>query len=130
VTWSSSVPAVATVDQTGKATAVSPGQTTIAAKVGSVSGPAQLEVTPVPVARVVISPNTLKIDVGETRQLTARTYDAAGNELTGRVVTWSSSATSIATVDAAGNVKAIKKGDATITATSEGKSDSITVTVK
>jgi uncharacterized protein YjdB len=47
--------------------------------------------------------------------------DAAGNVLTDRVVTWSSSNTGIATVDQSGVVRGVRRGTVTITATSEGK---------
>src|SRR5207249_4227688 len=55
--------------------------------------------------------------------------DANGNPLSGRVVTWSSNNTSVATVDAGGLVTAGAVGSATITATSEGKSGTAGITV-
>src|SRR5207247_1042694 len=67
--------------------------------------------------------------VSKTVQLTATPKDAAGNPLSGRVVTWATSATSVATVSATGLVTGVTVGTATITATSEGKSGTATVTV-
>src|SRR5205823_13076176 len=55
--------------------------------------------------------------------------DGNGSTLTGRTVTWSTSASGVATVSASGLVSAVAAGSATITATSEGKSGSATVTV-
>jgi hypothetical protein len=46
VTWSSSNPAVATIDNTGLATAISPGTVTITASSGGIEGSATLTVTP------------------------------------------------------------------------------------
>jgi hypothetical protein len=62
-------------------------------------------------------------------QLAATTKDSAGNVLTGRVVTWASSASGVATVSASGLVTGVAAGTATLTATSEGKSGTATVTV-
>lgn len=67
--------------------------------------------------------------VGQQGQLAASTYDAANNLLAGRVITWSTSDASRATVDANGFVSATAPGTVTITATSEGKSASTVITV-
>src|SRR6185312_4380164 len=61
--------------------------------------------------------------------LTAATFDANGNQLTGRSVSWTTGASSIATVATSGVVTAVAVGKATIYATSEGQSDSSVVTV-
>ena len=62
-------------------------------------------------------------------QLTATLYDSQGNVLTGRTVTWSSSSTSRATVDSTGKVLGIRDGNVNITASSGGKSATVTVKV-
>src|SRR5574338_1210443 len=84
---------------------------------------------PKPVASVSITPATATVIVGTTRQLAATLEDAAGNRLTGRAVTWTSSATSVATVDANGLVTAVTAGTANISAASEGKSAQAAITV-
>ncbi|MEO8575393.1 MAG: Ig-like domain-containing protein [Gemmatimonadales bacterium] len=81
-----------------------------------------------PVQTVVVSPSALPLVVGSTGTLTATTKDAAGNMLTGRAVTWSSSNNAIATVNG-GLVTAIGIGTATITAGSEGKNGTAAITV-
>jgi hypothetical protein len=83
----------------------------------------------VPVASVAVSPATATISVGGTQQLTAVTQDAAGNTLSGRLISWTSSAPAVATVSGAGLVTGQAVGSATITATSEGKSGTATVVV-
>jgi uncharacterized protein YjdB len=67
--------------------------------------------------------------VGATQTLTAITKDAGDNTLTGRVVTWTSSATAVATVSTAGVVTGVAAGTAVITAMSEGKSGTSTISV-
>ena len=84
---------------------------------------------PSPVATVTVSPSALTLIAGQSQQLTPTTRDQAGTQLVGRSVTWSTSATAVATVSADGMVAAVAAGSATITATSEGKSGSATVSV-
>jgi uncharacterized protein YjdB len=129
VTWSSSSPAVASVSAAGAITAVAAGQTIITAAAGIKSGQSTLTVIPVPVASVTVSPATANILVGATQQLTATTLDAGNATLTGRTVTWSSSDATKASVSSTGLVTAVTAGSATITASSEGKNGSSTITV-
>jgi hypothetical protein len=82
-----------------------------------------------PVSYIYLSfPGT--IQAGNTIQLPATTYGSNENLLTGRVVTWTSSNTAVATVSGTGLVTGVAPGSATITATSEGKNNSRTVTVQ
>jgi uncharacterized repeat protein (TIGR02543 family) len=131
VTWSSSNTAVATVNtSTGLVTGVAAGSATITATSEGKSGTATVTVGQVPVATVTVSPTSASILVGATQQFTATTKDAGGNVLTGRAVTWSSSNTGVATVNSStGLVTGVAAGSVTITATSEGKSGTATVTV-
>jgi hypothetical protein len=85
--------------------------------------------SPPPVASVDVTPSSLRLSVGQTGQLTATPRDAAGNPLSGRVVTWSTSHGGVATVNGSGLVTAQGVGTATVTATSEGQSGSAQVTV-
>ena len=129
VTWSSSNPAVATVNGTGQATGVAVGAVTITATSEGKSGTAALTVTTVPVASVTVSPATASVPAGQTMQLAATPKDANGNSLSGRTISWSSGSTAVATVSASGLVTGVAAGSATITATSEGQSGTATITV-
>ena len=80
----------------------------------------------VPVSSVSISGGDFELKEGASRKLSAT---VAPSNATDRAVSWKSSNTSVATVDASGTVKAVKAGPATITATAGGKSASVTVTV-
>ena len=97
--------------------------------VGLASDTANVLVTTIPVASVVVSPASVPLDVGETAQLTATAQDSNGATLSGRVITWSSGNTAVATVSSSGLVTARAAGSATVTATSEGKSGTAAVTV-
>ena len=131
VTWLSSALGVANVTSSGLVTAVAPGTVTIAATVDGITGTATVTVQPPPVAVVVVSPTsgTGTVAAGASAQFAASPRDAAGNVLTGRVVTWTSSNTAVATVTSSGRVTGTNPGTATITATSEGVSGTVTVTV-
>jgi uncharacterized protein YjdB len=135
VTWTTSSPAIATVGGSGQVVAVAPGTATITATVvtpgqtASVQGTATITVTSIPVASVQVTPASLSIDAGTIAPLSATAKDAAGNVLTGRTITWSSSSSSVATVSALGVVTAVAAGAATITATVDGISGTATITV-
>ena len=73
-----------------------------------------------PVASVAVNPVLDTVPVGQTLQLTATPTDAAGNTLSGRVVTWASSNAAVATVSGSGLLTAVAPGSVVITATSEG----------
>jgi uncharacterized protein YjdB len=134
VTWSSSNSNVSSVSQSGLVTALAAGNATITAlsetKIATsaitVSAPA-----PVPVGSVTVSPASTSVQLGSTAQLSAVTRDASGNLLTGRVIAWSSGNTNKATVNSNnGLVTPVDTGAVQITATSEGKAGSSTVTVQ
>src|SRR5207253_166333 len=129
VTWSSSNAAVATVSSSGLVSGVTPGSVTITATSEGKSGTSTITVTPVPVASVEVTPATASVQAGQTVQLTATPRDAVGNPLSGRTVTWSTSNTAVATVNSSGLVSGVTPGTATITAASEGKSGTSSVTV-
>ena len=129
VAWSSSDEGVARVNGQGLVTAIAPGTATIRATAEGQSGVSVITVVPVPVASVVLAPTTASISVGESVQFTATPRDAAGNALD-RPVTWSSSNPDIVVVSSEGLAVGLKAGSATISATSEGKTASATVTVK
>ena len=79
---------------------------------------------------VAVSPATAEFSaLGASVQLTAEVRDQSGNVMAGAAVAWSSTAASVATVDAAGLVTAVANGTATITAASGGVPGTAAVTV-
>jgi uncharacterized protein YjdB len=139
IEWSSSNGSAASVSQTGLVTGISSGQVTITASapgegIGGTtpSGSSAVTVSATPVASVVVQPPTATVHAGSAyaRQFMAETRDASGSVLSGRTIVWSSSAPSVATVDAAtGVVTGVAPGAATVRATSEGVSGVASVTV-
>ncbi len=82
-----------------------------------------------PVARVIIAPDSVALPRGETMRLEALLVDAAGNELDGRDIRWASSDTARVKVTSTGVITASAPGSSRVTATSEGKADSVKVIV-
>ncbi len=84
---------------------------------------------PASVASVVIAPANTTLLVGQSQQLTASTLAASGAALSGRSVTWSSSNSAVGTVSGTGLLAVTAPGATTITATSEGRVGTATITV-
>src|SRR5438128_3140264 len=129
VTWASTGPAVATVSSTGLVTGVAPGAVTITATSEGQTGSAAVMVNSVPVASVSVSPVSAGIEVGQPAHFTATPLEADGTPLSGRSITWASSAPAVAAVSTGGLVTGVAAGTATITATSEGQGGSAAITV-
>lgn len=125
VTWTSSDDTIASVDETGEVTAVKEGSATITAKAGEITATCEVTVT-VPVSSVTLNYSSVKLKQNETLQLTAT---VGPDDATDKTVSWSSSNTNIATVDASGKVKAVAEGNATITAKAGDKTASCSVEV-
>ena len=87
-------------------------------------------VTPPSVASVEVSATAGNlIALGRTAQLSATANDAQGNSVSGATFTWGSSNEAVATVSPSGLVTSLAAGSVTITATSEGVSGSLDLTV-
>ena len=130
-TWTSSSTSVATINASGLATGVDAGSTTITATVDGVSGTATLTVTEPPpvVARVAVRPSSVSIEEGGTHQFSATAYDSDNTMISGKTFAWTSSSTSVATINASGLATGVDAGSTTITATVDGKSGTATLTV-
>ena len=119
VNWTTSDQAKATVDANGKVTGVAAGTATITATAAAdagVKGSALITISADKgVQKVEVSPSNYILKVGEFVQATANVTRNAGVAGT---VTWASSATAIATVDATGKITAVSNGSAVITAAS------------
>lgn len=114
VTWSSSDPNVATVNSYGLVTAVAAGKATITAQTeNGLHADATVSVTPTP--KKVTLDNSYTIVAGYTKVLKPIVTPSDAET----TFTWTSSDTRVAKVDAAGNLKGINAGSATITVTTE-----------
>ena len=119
ITWTTSDPAVATVNEKGKVTGVKEGTATITATSGVAS--ATCTVTVVAPVTVAMEQTTATVEKGQTVTLNATASD-------GSTIAWSSSNPEIATVEG-GVVTGLKEGTATITAAAGNDSKNCEVTV-
>ena len=134
IEWTSSNPKIAKVDTKGKVTAVAPGNATITAKVKGDTKLASfnVKVNPKLVTSVALDKKTASVIEGDSIKLVAKVSPA---DATNKKVTWKSSNTKVAKVDANGKITAVAPGTADITVTSaDGSKKSatckITVTKK
>lgn len=119
VTWTSLNTASATVSSSGLVSGVSAGSANITANIGSISGTAVATVTTAQLQTIVITPVTASIATGQTQQYMANGIfsDGSQTDIT-NAVTWNSSDTTIATVNAAGLATGVNAGTASIGASS------------
>ena len=132
VTWSSNAPGVATVDSSGKVTAVAPGTATITVTTEDGNKTATCVVTvtaaTVPVTGVTLSQNQASLYYNRTPNTLTLTATVAPDNATNQAVTWTSSNPSVATVEN-GVVTAVGAGTATITVTTADGSFTATCAV-
>ncbi len=129
VTFTTSNPAVATVDQNGIVLGIGVGTAVITASTSNgKTASVTITVTEIPVTEVVLDVSEREITITETTTLKAEVLPA---NATNKTLIWASSDSNIATVDANGVVKGVAEGEAEISATaSNGVRGVCTVTVK
>lgn len=126
VNWSSSNNSVATVNNVGVITAVSAGTCTITASSGDITATVNVIVKK-PVEQVVLNKTDVTIKEEETFTFTCTIVP---NDASEKTVTWTSSDSSVATVNANGTITGIKAGTCTVTASVDGKSAIANITIK
>ncbi len=153
LTWTSSDPSIATVDENGRVKGIKEGTVTITVKTengktatktitiknaqkpnggnNQPTTPPSNPTTPstVAVSGVEISGGNSTMTVGDTGKLTAT---VTPTNATNKKVKWSTSNNNIVSIDQDGNIKATGKGEATITVTTEdgNKTATFKITVK
>jgi uncharacterized protein YjdB len=130
VYWTSSDSAVATVDNTGKVTAVKAGSATITVTTEDGGKTATCKVTVkekiYPVTGVTLDKTSVELTEGDVTVLTATVTPSNASN---KNVYWTSSDQSVATVDNTGKVTAVKRGTALITVTTEDGNKTATCTI-
>ena len=136
VSWTSSDPTVATVDQNGTVTALKAGTSTVTVSTVDGGHSATCVVTvlvpvpgTVPVTGVVLDRDSCTLTEGDGIRLTAT---VSPSDATHKTISWSSSDPSVVKVDQSGNITALKAGTATVSVITidGGFSDQCAVTVE
>jgi trimeric autotransporter adhesin len=131
VSWSSSQPAIAAITTAGLASGLGGGSSTITAALGTISATATLSVNPLALVSIAVTPGNASIALGTNQQFAATGTYADGSTLDLTTsATWSSSAPSVAPVNASGLATSASNGQTMITAgaASIGGSSPLTVT--
>lgn len=132
VTWSSSIPSVATINAAGLATAVAVGSTSVQASFGTVTGSTGLTVSSSgrSLQSISVTPAVFSIPPGGTQQLTAvgSFSDGSKQDLTSSV-TWISSNSLVAGVSGSGLVSGLAVGQTSIQAVSSSVVGQTTISV-
>lgn len=124
--WSINNSSVASISQSGMLVGLSEGAADLKVKADNgVYAMLRVVVSKVEPSSVSVTPSSLSVAEGSSKYLSARVYPSNASQK----VSWSSSNTSVVTVDGIGKVTGIKAGTAVITAsTSNGKKGTCTVT--
>ncbi len=126
--WTSSAPGVATVDAAGIVTSVGEGAATVNAKVGDVSGAADVVVVFRAIDTLEASPLNIPLKVGELGRVALVARDPRGIPIPDVAATWVSSDPTVATCSG-GTVMGISPGSATIRAICGEKTAEVSVIV-
>ena len=130
VTWHASPSTIASIDARGNLKALSRGFAQVSAVYQGMSGSASITVGAPALVSLAVSSNQPSLPLGETEPLTAtgRYSDGSRQNLTASV-TWRPSPSTVASIDAQGNLKALNRGVVQVSATYQGMTSSVSITV-
>jgi len=129
-TWDSSQTSIGTINSSGLFTAISVGTTTVTATLGGVSTSTVVIVSlPLPIlTTLTISPLSPSLTEGATTTFYSTKHDQYGATFA-TTTHWSSSVTSVGTINSGGIFTAVSAGTTTVTASAGSLTASTTVTV-
>lgn len=131
VVWSSSDEEVVTVNEYAKLYGRGIGGATVTATLDDITASVSVRVKGKPVETVEVVPDERTLEIGEQVELAVFLEDINRTAIEDeRVIEFSSSAPEIAIVSTDGVVTGVSAGNATITATCEGKSATASITVE
>ena len=116
-TWASDNPAVAAIVAGSTANAIAPGTANISATFHGVTGSAPLNVSPVTLSSISVTPSTAVLaPTTSINAVATGTFSDGTTQVITGVVTWTSSGPDVASVTGGGVVTALSPGNATIRA--------------
>jgi len=129
VQWKAATPTVADVSASGLALGKAAGQSDVIAAYGSASGSAALTVNPTSLVDIVVSSDFDQLPIGASAQFTATGIFSDGSSADLASLQWSSSDSTIATIDASGVAIGVSQGTVNIVASSGSVSSSTSLTI-
>jgi alpha-tubulin suppressor-like RCC1 family protein len=129
VAWSSTDTTIAAVDSTGIVTGRGAGGAFVVASLDSLRDSTHVDVL-VPVAAIVVEPDTLDMVVAGSATPYVAALDSSGQVLYGRAIKWSSADGGVAVVDSIGWITGLTTGSTVIIARRGLLADSIVVNVR
>lgn len=130
-TWQSLTPAVVAVTEAGVIMGLQPGAGSVRASSGSVTADAVVLVYNPPAASIVLARDTATLSLpGGSVQAIATATDNEGHPLVNPSISWTSQQPLVAAVNVVGLVTAIASGSAAITATIDGLTATMRITVR
>lgn len=128
--WASSAPDAASISTTGLVRAMDVGASTVSATFGPLSVNTTITVAPASLTALSLLPSDAIVPLGATLQLIAvGTFSTGSSTDVTPDVAWTSAAASVATVSSTGEVLGLKRGTTLITASKDGLSSTLVVTV-
>ena len=116
--WRSDAPTVASIDATGRVSALAPGNARLTATIDGFEGSATVSVSAVPVSSVTVAPAAPSLRVGAKLALTATLYGpnpTVALTPAGRTVTWSVLNGGVVAVSSSGVLTGVSAGTTTVT---------------
>lgn len=130
VLWTSSSPAVASINAQGLATSLTTGNSTITAVYGSITGSTTLTVSTAHLVSITVNPANPRIAKGTSIKFTASGTFSDGSVASNLAgISWKSSKPSLASIRSTGIAHGKKGGSVTISATASGITGSTTLTI-
>lgn len=130
VAWTSSDTTVATIGNRGLAKALSPGSTTITAKLGSIAASTTLKVTNAVIVSISVTPSGRTVATGTKLSFTATgLFSDNTTQVITRDCAWASDNHAVATLGAGSTATAVGPGTANISATFTGVTGSAPLNV-
>jgi uncharacterized protein YjdB len=128
--WTTTTPELISVSDRGRVTARAAGRGLVRVACDGAEAQVSIEVTPVAVVGIEVTPPPQTIHVGDCFRLAASALDRANRPLTDRSVTWKSSNSEVARIGADGTVTTLGAGSCTLQATCEGRVAEVSITVQ
>lgn len=125
--WKTSDPLIATVSSSGLLAALAEGTVSVTASAGGKEGASDVSIGR-RITSVTVTPSPISVIEDQSVQLSAEALDKQGNP-TSVPFGWASANPSIAVVDSTGLVTGVLAGTTTISATANGMSGSVNITV-